>query len=105
MPATALRTGLLGLVAVAAGALVCCCFYSLLKSAASCYLALALLASLLGLGLVAVGWLLATLLRRQWYQAFNWLLLVVVSFGSCWGGTALCLYVVGGHLSTAPPPS
>jgi hypothetical protein len=105
MALTALGGWLFGLVAVAAGALVFCCCYSLLKSAESCYLALTLLASLLGLGLVAVGLALTTVLRRQWYKAFGWLLLVVGSFGSCWGGAALCLYVIGGHLSTVPPPA
>lgn len=103
-----LRPRLLGLlfelVAVANSVLLFCCLYSLLKGAENCYLALILAVGLLGLGMVAVGLLLTTLLRRQWHKAFGWMLLTVFSFGSCWVGAALCFYVIGGHLDTPLPP-
>ena len=95
---------LFGLVAVANSVLLFCCLYSLLKGAERGYLALILVSGLVGLGMVAVGLLLTTLLRRQWHEAFGWMLLAVFSFGSCWVGAALCFYVIGGYLD-APLPA
>jgi hypothetical protein len=88
-------------LAIDAG-LVSCCF-SALKSAEACYLQLGLLAALAVLGTLATGLLLRCLVRKQWPAAAAWLVLMAFSFGSCWAGILLSLYVIGTPYGPKPP--